>query len=115
MEKPGDADLWVRSVIRAATDDLRRSLDVARLDQDLIAALYFRLRESLEAWDGISESDLVEQATFTVYLTAAAWAPAGEPGPILLDTLRSTIATTVAASARPDDQPRLAPRKGAER
>ncbi|HEY0788108.1 MAG TPA: hypothetical protein VGE86_05650, partial [Thermoanaerobaculia bacterium] len=107
-----DDDLWIRSVIHASTEDLRRSLDVARLDPDLIAVLYLRLRESLETWDGISEGELVEQATFTVYLTATAWAPAGEPGPALLDSIRTRIAATVAASAivggkrQPSVQPR---------
>lgn len=116
MERTGDADLWVRSVIRAATEDLLHFLDVARLDQDLIAALYLRLRESLEAWDGISRTDLVEQVTFTVYLTAAAWAPAGERGPLLLDSLRTTIAATLAEGSSPGEArlPRFS-EKGVER
>jgi hypothetical protein len=113
MRTTRDDDLWIRSVIHASTEDLRRSLDVARLDPDLIAVLYLRLRESLETWDGISESELVEQATFTVYLTATAWAPAGEPGPALLDSIRTRIASTVAASAIGDGRRRtnLQPRE----
>lgn len=117
MEKPRDADLWVRSLIRAASEDLRSHLEVAKLDQDLIATLYLRLREALDSWDGASEGDLIERATFTVYLTAAAWAPAGESSPVLLDSLRARITTTVAAR-RHEDDPRLqnaSHKKGAER
>lgn len=103
MEKPRDADLWVRNLIRAASDDLGSYLEVAKLDPDLIATLYIRLREALDSWDGASEGDLVERATLTVYLTAAAWAPAGERGPVLLDSLRARIARTVVAGPQESD------------
>lgn len=109
MAQPSQAlDVVARRMIRASEEGLRRWIGVHQLDNDLLGALYLRVREVLER--GQLDEDMVEDVTLTIYLTASAWQSSNEPPLEFLSSLHEVIAKTLSG-----DSSTTAPMSGARR
>jgi hypothetical protein len=91
---PERSDLLARRLMRAAEEDLRSWLVVARLDHELLGALYLRLLEVIER-SQVPDDDTVEELALAIYLTASAWQTKSDAPVDLLVSLRSGISKTL--------------------
>jgi hypothetical protein len=90
-------DVVARRLIRASEESLLRWMNVRQIDNDLLGALYLRVREVLdrETWD----EQMVEDVTLTIYLTASAWQSPDETPLEFLSSLHEVIAKTLSGNA----------------
>jgi len=86
-----DDDLMARQLVRAVQEDLRLWLNVPRLEPELIANLYLRIRDILRR-DGA-----LDELALAVYLTATAWQPSVPESASVIPTLRRDLETVINA------------------
>lgn len=87
-----DNDLLARRLVRAVQEDLRHWLHVARLEPELVATLYLRVRDILRRGAPLDDAGALDELALAVYLTATAWqAPAPESASVI-PVLRRDIA-----------------------
>lgn len=91
---PGTYDRLARRLIQSVEKDLREFLGVPRLEQELVAILYLRLRHLVEACD---EDGAVDELALAIFLTASAWQANDEPPVDLLPSLHQNIGATLTA------------------
>ena len=99
MSTGNDTDLAARRVVRAVQEDLRRWQAVPRLEPELVAALYLRVRDILARWPNPDEG-AIDELALTVYLTTSAWQPTPDRAASLLPILRRDIAEAMRATNR---------------
>ncbi len=80
-----------RQLVRAVQEDLRLWLNVPRLEPELIANLYLRIRDILRR-DGA-----LDELALAVYLTATAWQPSVPESASVIPTLRRDLETVINA------------------
>ena len=97
MSTPNDTDLVARRLVRAVQDDLRRWQAVPRLEPELVAALYLRVREILGRWPN-PDDGAIDELALAVYLTTSAWQPTPDRAASLLPILRRDIAEAMHAT-----------------
>ena len=97
MSTSPDTDLVARRLILAVQDDLRRWQAVPRLEPELVAALYLRVRDILARWP-TPDDGAIDELALTVYLTASAWQPTPDRAATLLPILRRDIAEAMHAT-----------------
>lgn len=78
-----------RKLVRAVQEDLRLWLNVPRLEPELIANLYLRIRDILRR-DGA-----LDELALAVYLTATAWQPSAPESASVIPTLRRDLETVI--------------------
>jgi len=81
-----DNDLLARRLVRAVQEDLRHWFHVARLEPELVATLYLRVREILR------RGGAVDELALAVYLTATAWQQPAADSSAVIPILRRDIA-----------------------
>jgi hypothetical protein len=95
---PNTLDHLTRRLIQSAEKDLRAFLQVPRLEQELVAILYLRLRHLVENSD---DDAVADELALSIYLTASAWQASAEPPVDLLESLHRTIGATLESELKP--------------
>ncbi len=95
---PKTLDHLTRRIIQSAEKDLRGFLQVPKLEQELVAILYLRLRQLVEDCEIDGAADEIALA---IYLTASAWEASAEPPLDVLNSLHRTIGATLEAELKP--------------
>ncbi|HJW95873.1 MAG TPA: hypothetical protein VJ901_19855 [Thermoanaerobaculia bacterium] len=90
-----DNDLLARRLIRAVQDDLRHWLHVARLEPELVATLYLRVRDVLRRGAPLDDAGALDELALAVYLTAGAWQPPAPESAAVIPILRRAIAGVI--------------------
>lgn len=99
MSTPNNTDLVARRLVHAVQDDLRRWQAVPRLEPELVAALYLRVREILGRWPS-PDDGAIDELALAVYLTTSAWQPTRDRAASLLPILRRDIAEAMHAATK---------------
>jgi hypothetical protein len=87
-----DNDLLARRLIGAVQEDLRHWLHVARLEPELVATLYLRVRDILRRGAPRDDAGALDELALAVYLTATAWQPPAPDSASVIPILRRDIA-----------------------
>ena len=92
VRDPNTLDQLTRRLIQSAEKDLCEFLHVAKLEQELVAILYLRLRHLVESCDDDGAAD---ELALSMFLIASAWQGDPESAVNLLPSLHKTIRATL--------------------
>lgn len=95
---PNTLDQLTRRLIQSAEKDLCEFLHVPKLEQELVAILYLRLRHLVDSCDGDGAAD---ELALSMYLIASAWQGSAAPPVDLLPSLHKRIRATLDNESTP--------------